>query len=107
MVLWSEEAKKVILIKLTVPWEEGCEQAYERKSVKYQDLLHDCRGKRWQAWLFPVKVSCRKMLTTIGLTGKERKMATHRIGEAAERASGWLWSRREELRRKPGGVDGR
>ncbi|KAL0148227.1 hypothetical protein M9458_056459 [Cirrhinus mrigala] len=44
-VLWSEEAKKIILIELTVPWEEGCEQAFERKSAKYQDLLQDCRGK--------------------------------------------------------------
>src|SRR4029434_2946241 len=24
MVIWSEEAKKIILIELTVPWEEGC-----------------------------------------------------------------------------------
>ena len=46
MVLWSEEAKNIILTELTVPWEEGCEQAFERKSAKYQDLLlHDCRGK--------------------------------------------------------------
>ena len=57
MVLWSEEAKKIILIELTVPWEEGCEQAFERESAKYQDLLHDCRGKGWQAWLFPVEDS--------------------------------------------------
>lgn len=64
VVLWSEEAKKIILTELTVPWEEGCEQALERKSkyqinAKYQDLLHDCRGKRWKMWLFPVEVGCR------------------------------------------------
>lgn len=38
VVLWSEEAKKIILIELTVPWEEECEQAFERKSAKNQDL---------------------------------------------------------------------
>lgn len=114
MVMWSEEAKKIILIELTVPWGEGCEQAFKRKSTKYQDLLHDCRGKGWQAWLFPVEVSCRgfpaqsvwRMLTAIGITGRERKTAARRIGEAAERASCWLWSRREELSWKPGGGDG-
>ena len=37
--LWSEEPKKIILIELTVPWEEGCDQAFEWKSAKYQDLL--------------------------------------------------------------------
>ncbi|XP_030008310.1 uncharacterized protein LOC115431800 [Sphaeramia orbicularis] len=114
VVLWSEEAEKIILIELTVPWEEGCEEAFERKSGKYQDLLHDCREKGWQAWLFPVEVGCRgfpaqsvwRMLTAIGVTGRERKMAARRMGEAAERASCWLWSRREELSWKPGGVDG-
>ncbi|RXN28661.1 reverse transcriptase [Labeo rohita] len=113
-VLWSEETKKIILIELTVPWEEGCEQAFERKSTKHQDLLQDCRGKGWQAWLFPVEVGCRgfpaqsvwRMLTAIGVMGRERKMTVRRMGEAAERASCWLWSRREELSWKPGGVDG-
>lgn len=31
VVLWSEEAKKII----TVPWEEGCVLAFERKIAKY------------------------------------------------------------------------
>ena len=114
VVMWSDEAKKIILIDLTVPWEEGCEQAFERKSTKYQDLLHDCRAKGWQAWLFPVEVGCRgfpaqsvwRMLTAIGITGRERKTAARRMGEAAERASCWLWNRREELSWKPGGGDG-
>lgn len=35
----------------------GGKQAFERKNAKSQDLLHHCRGKGWQAWLFPVQVS--------------------------------------------------
>ena len=50
LVLWSEESKKIILIELMVPWEDGCREAYERKASKYQDL--QCRDKEWQAWLF-------------------------------------------------------
>lgn len=34
VVLWSEEARKIILIELMVPWEDGCEEAYERKATK-------------------------------------------------------------------------
>ncbi|KAL7888874.1 hypothetical protein AOLI_G00038480 [Acnodon oligacanthus] len=68
-------------------------------------------GKGWQAWLFLVEVGCRgfpaqsvwRMLTAIGMMGKERKAAARRMGEAADRASGLLWSRREELSWKPGG----
>lgn len=33
MVMWSEEAKKIILIELTVQWEVGCEEAYEGKAT--------------------------------------------------------------------------
>ncbi|KAK0144581.1 hypothetical protein N1851_017034 [Merluccius polli] len=28
VVLWSKELKNIIMIKLTDPWEEGCDQAF-------------------------------------------------------------------------------
>ena len=110
MVIWSEEAKKIMLIELTVPWEDGCGEASERKATKYQDLVYQCRYKGWQAWLFPVEVGCRgfpaqsvwNTLTALGISGRERKTAVRRLGEAAERASCWLWNRREELSWGPG-----
>lgn len=110
MVLWSEEAKKIILIELTVPWEDGCSEAHERKATKYHELVQQCRDKGWQAWLFPVEVGCRgfpaqsvwNTLTALGIRGRERKAAARRVGEAAERASCWLWNRREELSWGPG-----
>ncbi|KAI8485686.1 hypothetical protein Bbelb_365200 [Branchiostoma belcheri] len=30
------DGKKIVMIELTVPWEEGCEEAHERKSAKYK-----------------------------------------------------------------------
>ena len=39
VVLWSAAVKSVLLVELTVPWEEGLEAAYERKMVKYADLV--------------------------------------------------------------------
>ncbi|XP_019642873.1 PREDICTED: uncharacterized protein LOC109484090 [Branchiostoma belcheri] len=112
-VLWAEAEKKIVLVELTVPWEERCEEAYERKKNKYQELIDECRSKGWQAWLFPVEVGCRgfpaqsvwKLFTAIGVKGKERKVAVRKLGEAAERSSCWLWSRREESCWKPGGED--
>ncbi|KAI8485154.1 hypothetical protein Bbelb_370790 [Branchiostoma belcheri] len=112
-VLSSEDGKKIVMIELTVPWEEGCEEANERKRAKYQDLLQQCRDKGWQAWLFPVEVGCRgfpaqsvwKMLSAVGITGRDKKVAVRKMGEAAERASCWLWCRRETTSWKPGGAD--
>ncbi|XP_019641511.1 PREDICTED: uncharacterized protein LOC109482994 [Branchiostoma belcheri] len=113
LVAQAKNGKKIVMIELTVPWEEGCEEANERKRAKYQDLLQQCRDKGWQAWLFPVEVGCRgfpaqsvwKMLSAVGITGRDKKVAVRKMGEAAERASCWLWCRRETTSWKPGGAD--
>ena len=72
-VICSEEAKKIILNELTVPWEDGRIEASEQKIPKYQE----CRS-----WLFPFEVSCRglpaqsvgRAFTVLGMSGSERKM---------------------------------
>ena len=51
--------KKIVLIELTVPWEERCGEAYERKEAKYTQLTEECRKKGWTAWLLPVDVGTR------------------------------------------------
>ncbi|KAI8516136.1 hypothetical protein Bbelb_069490 [Branchiostoma belcheri] len=50
VVLWSTQTKQIVLVELTVPWEERIEEAYERKALKYQNLLQDCveKGDRMQ-----------------------------------------------------------
>ena len=104
IVLWSEKGRKIILVELTVPWEEGCGEAHERKTSKYQELLELCREKNWTAWLFPVEVGARgfpaqsawRLLQRLGMSGRTKRAAVRRLGETAERASCWLWSRRDE-----------
>lgn len=57
VVLWSEQAKKVILIELTVPWEEGCKEALKEKestktyckNVVEKDGRHSCSWLRMSA----------------------------------------------------------
>ena len=39
--------------ELTVlPWKENCEKAHERKSLKYADLMADCKDKDWSVGFF-------------------------------------------------------
>jgi hypothetical protein len=81
--------KKIVLIELTVPWEERCDETYEPKSAKYTQFTEDCRKKGWKAWLFPVEVgtrgfpakSMRKMLTETGITG--HKKAGHPLRQSS------------------------
>ena len=104
IVLWSETAKKLVTIELTVPWEARCEEAYERKKAKYTELVDLCKQQGWRTWLFPVEVGVRgfcsqsvhRLMTALGTTGRERRVAIQRLSQAAERASSWLWLRREE-----------
>ncbi|XP_052795695.1 uncharacterized protein LOC128228426 [Mya arenaria] len=51
IVLWSRSPKLVVLVELTEPWEERCEEAYELKKGKYQDLVDTCKERGWKTWL--------------------------------------------------------
>ena len=97
------------MLELTVPWEDRIEEAYERKKAKYSDLQEQCREKGWKVWLYPVEIGARgfpaqslwKMFSALGITGVERKKAVGKLSLTAERASSWLWIKREEKSWKP------
>ncbi|XP_069139210.1 uncharacterized protein [Argopecten irradians] len=103
MVLWSPGTKKVIIIELTVPWEERCSEAHERKRAKYEALLTECREQGWHTWNYPVEVGCRgfpaqsvwRMLSALGLSGRTRRTAVQRMARAAERSSCWVWMKKD------------
>lgn len=42
MVLISEASKQVIILELTVPWEDCIEEAKERKRETYTELVEEC-----------------------------------------------------------------
>jgi len=104
VVLWAAAVKSVILIELTVPWEEGLEAAYERKKAKYADLVAECRESGWGARLYPVEVGARgfvgrstsHLLKDLGLRGATLSRSTKELSEEAEKASHWLWLKRRD-----------
>ena len=97
------------MVELTVPWEERVEEAHQLKKDKYADLQAECAERGWKTWVFAVEVGCRGFpaqslwgaLRALGLTGQSRSAAVRKAAEAAERASCWLWLRREEKTWKP------
>lgn len=104
MVLWSLSTKQVLVIELTVPWEERIEEAHERKFLKYSDLQADCKAKGWKSHCFPVEVGCRgfagqsvwKLFSALGIYGKIRKSAIKDACESAAKASQWIFRKRDE-----------
>jgi hypothetical protein len=108
-VIWSKIPKRVILVELTVPWEERADEAFELKKATYQELSDVCRDRGWKTWIFPVEVGCRgfpahsawNMYGALGVRGRARKAAVHALAKAAERGSSWLWLKRGTPEWKP------
>lgn len=105
-LLWSEEAKKILLIELMVPLEEDFEQVFKRAAnARISCTTAEGKGGRHGSSQLRCALedaqSVWRMLTPVEVTGRERKMAVRRIGEAPERAS--YWSTREKVSWKPGG----
>lgn len=59
IVLWLVVEKHVLLAELTVPWEQGIQEAYKRKKLWYAELVAECQEKGWRATTYPVEVGCR------------------------------------------------
>uniref|UniRef100_W5NEB6 Reverse transcriptase domain-containing protein n=1 Tax=Lepisosteus oculatus TaxID=7918 RepID=W5NEB6_LEPOC len=98
VVMSPSQRKVIILIELTVPWEERCQEAFERKKARYAELVDNIRSKGWKVWSFPVEVGCRdfpapslwRMFGELGISGKDRNSAVQQMIEAAEKDSCWL-----------------
>lgn len=80
------------------------EEAYERKMLKYAELVEQCKSNGWKTWCFPVEVGCRgfpgnslwRATKMLGIVGKERRDMIHEAGRRAESASLWIWNRRTD-----------
>lgn len=49
----------LVLVELTVSWEDRMEEAHERKKAKYLQLVEACREIGWGAHCEPAEVDCR------------------------------------------------
>ncbi|XP_069107365.1 uncharacterized protein [Argopecten irradians] len=104
VVLWSRSSKQVVLVELTVPWEDRMEEANERKQQKYQQLVEECQHRGWKTWCLPIEVGCRgfpgqslwRALRLLGVTGADRRNLIAAVSRQAEVASSWIWRKREE-----------
>ncbi|XP_077372334.1 uncharacterized protein LOC144033646 [Festucalex cinctus] len=102
IVLVSETTRQVVLLELTVPWEDRMEEAFERKRAKYEELAGECRSRGWKTRCTPIEVGCRGFagqslvwaLKMLGVKGLHNRRAIKNISDAAEKASRWLWIKR-------------
>jgi hypothetical protein len=102
IVLHSPTSPQIIMIELTVPYESRLDEQHTFKMEKYYDLVTALRRDGITARIIAVEVGARglvaasvyDLLKQIGLKGQARTRSMKRLGEAAERASCWLWNNR-------------
>lgn len=105
IVLLSVASEQVILLELTVPWEDRMDEANERKRAKYSELLKECWSNSWRTRCQPIKVGCRgfvgqslcRAYKMRGMTRARQRRGIQLATDTAEAMLRWLWIRRGEV----------
>lgn len=102
-VLTSQSAATLIIMELTVPWEDRMGTSNAIKNDKYSDLVLDLTEKGFKVYFFAVEVGARGLvgrsvyafLREIGLPNKERAKIMKKMSRVTEASSHWLWLHRD------------
>lgn len=95
IVFWSISAKKVILLELTCPAEEGISDAHLRKLERYSELMSSIKAAGWSPSHYPIEVGARgfvarstqRCLSALGLSPSAKKKLTRALSLIAARCS--------------------
>ena len=95
IMIWSVSVKKIFLIELTCPAEEGIQAARERKLGRYQGLADSINASHWSATVIPFEVGARgfvahsthSLLAQLGIRGRDKSAVCRKLGMIAARAS--------------------
>ncbi|KAK3796288.1 hypothetical protein RRG08_041602 [Elysia crispata] len=104
IVIHSASTQQLIMVELTVPYENRMEEAHTYKREKYMDLTKELVNAGYKAVVMPVEVGARgfvgssvyDLLTKLSICGNKRTKALKLLAEIAENSSRWIWSRRNE-----------
>ena len=106
LTIWDENKKHVIIMELTVPWEENIEKAEERKEQRYADLVNVCREKGWETEYYHLAVGCRGYVdrkiaklfcNRFKLQPTKLKKMIKELQETAEKNRPYSFGRRETM----------
>ena len=96
IVIWSAKLKKVLLIELTCPAEEGFTAAQIRKQSRYSPLQNEiCRQTNWKTTVLTMEVgvrgfvslTCQQVLRKLGMPHKSISRLCKHMSEISARCS--------------------
>ena len=111
IVVYSRTAKSFILLELTVPLENSMDEWHQIKLAKYQPLTEHLASGGFRATVLAAEIGARgfvgysahKVCKKLGLPMRQTTRYLRAMSEAAERASCWIWMKRDT---KEGGASG-
>ena len=103
IVIWSLQLKKVFLIELTCPAEEGIENASSRKQLRYAPLKVIIQQNGWIPTLYTIEVgvrgfvakSLRKCLLSLGMKNTEINRVCKSVSLISAKCSYAIYCARE------------
>lgn len=64
LVLWSTALHRAYFAELSFPWEDAAQEAFERKKLRYSELVTEAEHRGWSAKVYPVEVGCQGFVAT-------------------------------------------
>ena len=100
----SRSSRNILLLELTVPWEENSETAHEMKTAKYQELCEEIRSNGWKVTYTAIEVGCRgfsshtlwSAMKVLGIRGRERRGMITEVDKRTMESSNWIWMMRDD-----------
>lgn len=91
----------MIVVELTVPWEENETKAALRKENRYHDLIKEL-SVNWDTHYYTIEIGCRgycsqsliKCLRELGIPHTATKNAREKIIDTVQRCSYIIWCKR-------------
>ncbi|GAB1598174.1 hypothetical protein Ahia01_000094300 [Argonauta hians] len=104
LVLWCEAQQRIELAELTVCHEENFLSARDHKTNKYSQLKEELINAGFETSFHSIEVGCRgyanfsvkKWLKSLEIEEKVCRSLIKKIEELTERASHWIWLKRED-----------
>ena len=92
-------------MELTVSWEDNIKDAENRKEIRYRNLIEDCEDNGWEVEYYHIGIGARGYIersflylvkNRFGFKEKEAKKMIKELQTAVEKASLWLWLKRDD-----------
>ena len=104
IVIHSASTQQLIMVEVTVPYENRMEEAHINKREKYLILSKELENVGYKAVVISVEVGARgfvgssvyDLLTKLSICGNKRTKALKSLAEIAKNSSRWIWRRRNE-----------